>query len=127
MSYVRRCLLSINKIRKTKIRERDVEKNNAMTPQFALDANQLSGLDEEIRICNCNNNKTVNKEVSTLLHENDADTMDILQHAKSDVTKKNFAALNETEYSKVFQRKEVFASKFIIIRSILKTIPEESL
>ena len=129
MSYVRRCLLSINKIRKTKIRERDVEKNNAMTPQFALDANQLSGLDEEIRICNCNNNKIVNKEVSTLLHENDADTisMDILQHAKSDITKKNFAALNETEYSKIFQRKEVFASKFIIIRSILKTIPEESL
>jgi len=95
-----------------------------MTPQSDFNANELSGQDDEIRTCN--NNKTINKEDSHFLHKND-DTMDLEPVSKSDITKKNSATLNEseTEYSKIFLRKEVLSSKFSITEKILTTIPEE--
>ena len=124
MSYIRRCLLSINKFARTRRKKRVVERNVAMTPQSAFNANELSGQDDEIRTCN--NNKTVNREDSHFLHKND-DTMDLEPVSKSDITKKKSATLNETEteYSKIFLRKEVLSSKFSITEKILKTIPEE--
>ena len=87
-----------------------------------FNANELPGQDDEIRTCN--NNKTINKEDSHFLHKND-NTMEPV--SKSDITKKNSATLNEseTEYSKIFLRKEVLSSKFSITEKILKTIPEE--
>ena len=124
MSYIRRCLLSINKFARTRRKKRVVQRNVAMPPQSAFNANELSGQDDEIRTCN--NKKTVNKEDSHFLHKND-DTMDLELASKSDITKKNSATLNETEteYSKIYLRKEVLASKFSITQKILKTIPEE--
>ena len=122
MSYIRGCLLSINKFVRNRRKKRDVERNVAMTPQSAFNANELSGQDEEIRTCN--NNKTVNKEDSPFLHKND-DTIDLESASKSYITKTNSATLNETEtkYFKSVLRKQVFASKFSI--TVLDTIPEE--
>ena len=126
MSYVRRCLLSINKlgIIIAKKWKRDVERNVAMTPQSTFNENELSGQNEEIRTYN--DNKTVSKEVPIILYKND-DTMK--STAKSDIAKKNFAPLNATEIvtenSKIFQQTECFPSKFMIMHVILKTIPEE--
>ena len=74
MSYIRRCLLSINKFARTRRKKRVVERNVAMTLQSDFNANELSGQDDEIRTCN--NNKTINKEDSHFLHKND-DTMDL--------------------------------------------------
>ena len=124
MSYIRRCLLSINKSARTRRNKRVVERNVNMTPQSDFDANELSGQDDEIRTCN--NNKTVNKEDSHFLHKND-DTMDLEPVSKSDITKNNSATLNETEteYSKIFLRKDVVSNKFSITQKTLKTIPEE--
>ena len=124
MSYVRRCVLSIHKLGLTKRRKRDVERNDDVTPQSALNANELSGQDEEIRPYN--NNQTVNKEVPTVLYKNDG-TLETT--SKSDITKNDLTTLNETEiateYSKNFLKKEIIANKFIIMHRILRTIPEE--
>ena len=124
MSYVRRCVLSIHKLGLTKRRKRDVERNADVTPQSALNANELSGQDEEIRPYN--NNQTVNKEVPTVLSKNDG-TLETT--SKSDITKNNLTTLNETEiateYSKIFLKKEIIPNKFIIMHRILRTIPEE--
>ena len=124
MSYIRRCLLSINKFARTRRKKKVVQRNVDMTPQSDFNANELSGQDDEIRTCN--NNKTANKEDFNFLHKND-DTMDLQPVLKSDITKNNSATLNETEteYSKIFLRKEVLSSKFSIKQKILRTISEE--
>ena len=124
MAYIRRCILSIDKLGLTTRRKRDVERNDDMAPQSALNANELSGQDEEIRPYN--NNKTDNKDVPTVLYKND-DTLG--SASTSDIIKNNLATLNETEianeYSKIFFKKEVLANKYIIMHRILRTIPEE--